>query len=365
LDTLQKVKKKKEFASKLVEAIAFLSFAQKNNGNEMQTYCRLQNRTAIAFNGIIALGHPIDEDLFACPHMDQFSIALGSCAGPYAIAQLSEDQLQIRSGNFQAFIPCCKPAKLPEAVPDAPYRPLGAAFADALAVCAPFCSSKAETAIAASIQVHAGSVLATNIAVIIEAWHGFELPTVLIPESAADTIVKCGKVLAGFGMNEKTATFWFEDNSWLRTQRYTVEVPDLRTKLEVTSSPREIPASFFQAVKKVSEFSHDGKIYCRPQFVGSHSYQDMGANYQEPTPTDNLEPAENGLINRCYEWKHLKSVLRYADKWDENALDQGTLFFGKKLRGAVAHSVIKENAPTNFKCGDPNCDGGCDVCIPF
>lgn len=311
----------------------------------MESYCRIEGNRAIAFDGVVAIGQTIQEDLTATPHTKQLVLALERCGEQFAITQLSSDRLLVRSGDFQAFVPCCDPEKLPEAMPDPPQAPINDKVADALKIVAALASDKAESVLAACIQLHDGSVAATNLEVIIEAWHGCSLPEIVIPRAAAVAVVKSGRSLAQFGLGQKTATFWFDDNSWIRTQLYLDKLPDLRSHLDIDTDPREIAPEFFEAIKKIAPFSVDGKVYCGPNNVSSHS---MNAPQQGGQLSFEIS---NGLKWRSYSIKMLNLIKKHATKLDEHHA-YATLFFGDGIRGAVVHNVLHPDGSHDVKDED-------------
>ena len=63
---------------------------------------------------------------------------------------------------------------------------------------------------------------------LMEAWHGLDLPpNVPLPKQFVAALVKQKKNLTGFGFSRSSATFYFEDGCWLRTQLYSDEWPDV------------------------------------------------------------------------------------------------------------------------------------------
>ena len=94
-------KKQKPVKSKLLQAFEFLSLCQKDSGtNDAQMHCRLSNRTAIAFDGIIACGIAIEDGFECCPHTHKMTLALARCGPTFAITQISPETLQVRSDGF-------------------------------------------------------------------------------------------------------------------------------------------------------------------------------------------------------------------------------------------------------------------------
>jgi hypothetical protein len=332
-------KKKSNPQSRLLEAMRFLSLCQKKDGNEAETYCRLTHNSAVAFNSTLAIGSLIEEDIEACPHTASMILALERCGDSYSITQLNDNRLLVRSGDFQAFVPCCDPAKLSWAAPDAAQAAITDALTGALKLLAPIVKDKAPTVLAASILLRSGSAIATNRVVIVEAWHGCNLPAISIPKAAATAILKSGKKVAWFGLGANTATFGFDDQSWIRTNLFKTQ-EDMSLLLDkFASDPREIKPAFFEAVRKIAPFSKDGLVYCGGnETVSSHrSGLQLGGEL--------TLMVEGGLHKRIYSIDNLKLIEKYVKKIDENAGQNVTMFFGDNIRGAIWHDELRDPIP--------------------
>jgi hypothetical protein len=342
-----KAKPKKE-PSKLLQAMQFLSVCQKNEAdNDSQMYCSLQNGLAVAFDGILAAGTYIDEQLDACPHTHQMILALSRCGDTRAITQ-HQDRLQVRSDEFEAFVPCCKRERLTAVNPDARTVAVSESLISAIETVAPLCSEKGDIIEAISIQVNTNSVLATNREMIIEAWHGCNLPfgEMLIPLACAKALSKVKKKVVGIGLKPNVAalfpagkdqnlhdnlTFWFEDNSWLRTNLFKNRWRDKAFNLPIpTNQARPIPKSVFETVAKVLPFSEDGKVYFSEGKVSSHNLSQTGAGYSLPV--------SEGPTNKVYKGKNFLLAGKHAVSINE--LERFTMFYGATTRCAVWHDTL-------------------------
>jgi|ERR1051326_500184 hypothetical protein len=348
-------KKSSKLESKLLQAMQFLSVCQKDVGvNDSQMYCAIQNHAAVAFDGIIAAGIMIDEDLNCCPHTQQMALALSRCSDTWTITQLSPETLQIRSEGFEAFVPCCTRERLTAVNPDAGNIFVSDSLTSALEIVAPLASDKAEVLEAASVLIEPNSVFATNREMVMEVWHGSQLPfgDLLIPKMAAAAIVKAKKKIIAIGIKPNLAalfpagkdqnlhesiTFWFADGSWIRSQLYKGKwrKDALALIKEPSDDIRPVPQTFFQTVAKVMPFSEDGKIYCGEGKVASHYQDRQGAGYSIP-----FEDAPNMKI---YKGKNLLFAGKHSTMIDERDDDKSghiTMFYGASTRCAVWHDWI-------------------------
>jgi hypothetical protein len=328
--------KVKKIVNSLLDAIEFIQFAQSGKGAELTQYCMIANGAVTAFDGIIAAGVVLNEELFSCPNSAILVQALSRCGETFALSQVAANTLSVTSGEFQAFVPCCDPSKLLHVNPDPAVAPISEALTSALKIVAPLASDKAENVLKASVRLQAGSALASNGLVLLEAWHGLDLPTILIPRAAAIALTKCGKVPLKFGVSDSTATFWFEDNSWIRTQLYKEKWPESYYEfLGLPTSAVPIPEEFFATIKSIESFSEDGQVYCGNGYIRSHHISDnqsKGGRYGLPV---------SDVPARIYSIKALKQIAKIAKTFDPSP-DNRTLIFGDGWRGAIAHRCYNE-----------------------
>lgn len=353
-------KAKKKPASKLLQALQFLSVCQVDKGtNDSQMFCNIQNRTAIAFDGVIAAGVNIDEELDACPHTKEMVMALARCGESFQIVQLSPETLKISSGEFQAFVPCCQRERLTPANPEAATVPVSADLTLAIQSVAVLATDKADILEAVSIQLNRNSVVATNRKMVMEAWHGsnMQFEGFLIPKPAATALKKIGKKITHIGMKPNLAalfpagqdqnlhdalTFWFEDGSWMRTQLHKGKWRDNAANLlkNPSDKTRTVSEQFFECVGKVLPFSSDGRIYCKQGIVSSHWQPLEGAGYSLAV--------DSGPVNKIYDGKNLVEAGKFAQFIDDSQGDHFTMFYGPTIRAAVWHDNLTEEGDIPF-----------------
>lgn len=335
-----KAKSKSANQSKLLQAMQFLSICQDSKGSDASQYCSLKDQTAIAFNGVIAAGIKIDEALDACPQTEQMVMALSRSGLNFQITQLSPEMLQVRSDDFEAYIPCVKRERLPAVNPDAATMPANDSLIKAITTVAPLTSDKGDVLEACSIQITKNSVLATNREMVMEVWHGLNLPGegFLLPKVAAVALNKIKKQVLWAGYDTcpdgyASLTFWFEDQSWFRTNLFKGRWrEDVAKLLKLPSNKtKPITESFFETVSKILAFSNDGKVYCEPTKVSSHSADQKGAGMSLPV--------EHGPSNKIYKAKNLLLAGKYCNTMDDSA-SNFTMFYGCNVRCAVWHDDL-------------------------
>lgn len=355
--------KKSSVSKRLLNAAKFVSLAQKGKG-DANTYCMAHGQMLVAFNGIVACGTPIDEALECCPHTELFKAALDACeADGYQLTQVAHDRLVLRSGEFEASIPCSLGAGLSWPEPDALTAPAGDVLTNALMIAGVLVSDKAPTLVQSCVLLKSGSAIATDRRTVLQAWHGFDLPgSYLIPKQGITALIKAKKGLAGLGnsMNGETLTFHFNDGSWIRTQLYVDKIPDATEYLRLRADCElvDTPVDLFSAVASVLPFSADSKVLVDGRKVQSWPKSSIGAQQTE---------ISGDMLPRIYP----ETLLALKDLMVEYDAcnDKATYFFGPNVRGAICHEVYQTSPKQPFDinaicvgCGKRNIE--CD-CIPF
>jgi hypothetical protein len=315
----------------LIKALEFIALAQRDAGAPYQTHCSLRSNQAVACDGVLAAGHRIEEAIDACPHTLTLLSALRKCKGVLSVAQLNSGRLSVKAGAFKAFIDCTPDATLNHVEPDPIVGMADNRLRDALAALSPFIAENSPRVIMASALLRSGSALATNGMILVEYWHGLQLPPdIIVPKIFIVALCKTDKKIKGFGCSDTTFTIWFEDDSWLRTQLYKERWPDCDAILNRESKPVAMPEKFFEAVETVFEFVDDNRIRIRNDIVQSHNDANKGATYEVL-----------GLVgNVIFNAKHLKSLSNVIKTIDIVGNNGVSYFYGDNVR--VALSQLKD-----------------------
>jgi len=314
-------------ASGLIEALKFVSSAQKKGGHVYQQHVVIQNNTISAYDGSLTIGQYIEEDLTACPQSALLMAALLKCGEKLSMAQGDANRITIQSGRFKANVPCVDLTSMPATTPDPPIAHIDNRIKDGFNAVMALATEGAKHVIEASLLLQANSVVATNRSVIIEYWHGIDLPPgLVIPKASAQVIAKCDKNLTGFGFSPYSATFWFEDNSFIKTQLFSEQWPDIGAILDKATNPWPLPDGFFDGVKAVSSFTDAGYVYFTDEEMRSHPDGVDGARYE-------VEGLAAGL---AFNGKYLLICEPYMTSADFLTHGRQVFFFGDNVRGAIA-----------------------------
>jgi hypothetical protein len=83
---------------------------------------------------------------------------------------------------------------------------------------------------------------------------------VLLPKAAVHAVASCSKPLTGFGYNGNSATFYFGNDAFIKTQLFDGRYANYLPLLDVPTLPGPLPVDFFAALDKVSGFA-EGTVY--------------------------------------------------------------------------------------------------------
>lgn len=324
--------RKAKIENSLLKALRHIVAAQKANGSPEQTHCRLFNHWAVATNSVLSAAHPIVEDIQACPHTYSLIDALEQSGETVSLTLLDSTRLAVRSGDFQAVIPCLEGSGLPAIYPDAAQAICDERLKSAMQVVGTLAAEGAQKLVNASVQLRNGVCVASDGNVILEAFHGISMPPLMLaPKTLVTALGKWNKTLTSFGVSSDfhSITFWFDDGSWLKSQCYdpASELPDLYKFLNVESvQPFRVPKGLFAVAKRLQPFSEDGKIY----------FTEDGARVTAPTQLTNAADSIKGVpVGLSVSIKSLLMIEAHCKYIAFNAMPNITLFFNDNVRGAI------------------------------
>jgi len=262
--------------------LQFVGLAQKSAGTTYQTHCLMNNGWCVAFDERMTIGCKVEENISACPKTETLLAALQKCGDQVAISQLNEFVLSIRSDKFKASVPCVGFESIPATGPDPAQGPITDAVRAGFDACGWLVHEGEQNAYQAALLLQGGSIVGTNGHVVLEFWHGLNLPNgLLIPARSAAAIVSITKKLVAFGCSATSATFYFEDESFLKTQLFDQRYPQYGHIFERFGShqPTPLPADFLVGVEAVKKFSESKFVFLCGDKIQSHIDAELGATY--------------------------------------------------------------------------------------
>ena len=326
-------------AASLLAALKFVAIAQKKAGPTNVQFGHIAHNWAAASDGVLTVAHPIEEDLAACPNTLQFIDALSKVGEELSITQLTANALAVSSGAFRALVPCVGFDDVPISAPDPQCATIDYRIKTAFAAVAGLATDSAPNATYAAVLLQAGSAVATNGAALLEAWHGIDLPPgMMLPKCAAVAVAKAGPALTGFGFSASSATFYFENGAFIKTQLYGERYPNYQVVFEVEGlNPWPVPDDFYNGVRAIQSFSPNGNVFFDDGAVLSKMHKEEASTYK-------IE----GLPERMgFSAKLLLSVEHAFKKAHFAPEANKVVFFGDNLRGVLMGLDLGSEATHN------------------
>jgi hypothetical protein len=306
----------------LIDALKFISLAQKKAGTDDARFCLIKDQWAIAANGELIIGTPIEEDLDAAPLTFKFLDALNACKEELQVTQLSKFELSIKSGLFQASVECIEPESFDLSIIDPPVGTIDDKIKIAFQDVEKLVSENATNILFGVVLLQANSVVATDGCAIVEHWHGINLPpNLLIPKAAVTAVIKSGKELCSFGFTEDTFTFHFIDGSFIRTNLVKEPYLNYHPVLNVACNPIPLPKSFMEGVSTIADFAVDNIV----SFDHNGLFVSKGTYFKIEGLPEHI----------AFSSKYLKLLEPLMKTVDFDVAKQQALFFGDNVRGIL------------------------------
>lgn len=317
--------------SQLLQSMKILSTILKDDGSILERHVLLKDHWAIAHNGILGIGEPIAEDIFAAPNGLLLREALAKCGQAFSITQHPQT-LQIQAGKFKATIPCLPPEDIQLAFPDPVIAVIDDRFKSALSTIAPL-SLNEDNVVALSVLIDKGTAIATDKKLIIQSWHGIDLPPKLvIPKALIKPLISNSKKLNGFGFSKSSCTFHYEDKSWLKSQFFAEQWPDVNIILDKKTNPHPIPDDLYTAIDALEKFSDNGYVFCDSNVLRSHEEEGVGASYE-------VYGLPKGPVLNIKQMKIIKPYIKTIDFFVPHHNYHTIYWYGDNVRGAIAGRV--------------------------
>lgn len=318
----------------LLDAVRFVALAQQEIGTLGQTHSSMANGWIAASDGVLTAAAPIDGDLDACPHTRRLAAALERCGAGVSITQTDASRLAVKSGALRAVVACVGAESVPLTGPDANIAPLDDNFLAGCKAIAHIASESGARLHYLSLLVQGPTIMATNGAVLAEYWHGNDLPPYfVIPKTAVAALIRSGKTPTGFGFNQgRSCTFHFADSSWLKTQLFEDQWPNVKAVFDKDKGEiaDPLPADFFSALALIGDFSDCSQVKFETDLLKTVNDDSDGAEYDV-----------KGLIEGPkFNIKHLELIAPIAKKFRVQQSEGLAFFYGERLRGAISCYVL-------------------------
>lgn len=315
----------------MLDALKFVAgaVAKKDIVTEL-THFRIQDHRITSFNGKLTLSCPIELDINCCPKAEAMVKAIRACEETPQLKLTPTGKLSIRSGAFRTHVETIPEAFVgiePEGKPIKVDEKIINAFRELL----PFVSDDASKIWANGILLDGVSAFATNNIILAEYWLDYHFPfRINIPGFAIREILRIGEVPEHMLLCANSATFFFSEDRWIKTQLYPSDWPKVGDLLNaLTNAQTPTPADLFAGLEKLAKF------------VGDLNAVYMGINLISTTKDFGTEDGTQmqivGLQHpAAFALPMLASLKGIAERIDFDCWPAPVPWNGARIRGAIA-----------------------------
>lgn len=320
----------------LLDALRFVTCATRPDGLPYQAHAVLHSGNVYAFDGGVVACHAIDSDLKAAPHLANLITALSKSNGTISITVTDGGKLSIKSGKLRALVNCLDLSEVPTyPEPDPICANITDDLKNAIKTVAECCNDSDADVTRAGVFIKSNSVMAMDGRMLMECWHGIDLPELLIPKASALAICKPDKPFKNLGFSHNGMTIYYEDGSYIRTCLFDAQYPNTEKLFDREFNPWPLPSGFWDGLDSIVPFVDKDLqgVYFTKQSMQTHLDGKSGASYD-------IE----GLPEfKAYNPKYLKLAKPHCDKVDFGKDERANLiFFGKNVRGIIAPIFVKK-----------------------
>lgn len=323
----------------MLDALRFVATAvAKKDFVPALTHYKIANGRVTGFNGILALSSDIDVDLDIRPQAATLLAAIRACPDTISLNMTPSGKLAVRSGRFRSFVDCLPEAEQFSILPEGESVDLGERFLEGIKAIAPAMGIDASRPWAMGIRLQRQSMFATNNVMLVEYWHGAEIPfDVVIPSAAIDELLRIDEKPTRVQVTEQSISFWFGDKRWMRS--VLVESSgwptDQMTRIlsRSTGEQSPLPVEFFEAVETLRPFlGEHGALYLSPERISTSPHDGEGSS------VETLVRGVTGM--QAYHHRQLTLLGEIANTIDWTAYPAPCMFMAENLRGALVGQRI-------------------------
>lgn len=271
----------------MLDALKFVKGAvARKDAVAVLTHFRIQHRYIMGYNGLIALGHPLELELDCQPKATPFLKAIEACEKreeQVKMALTATGRLSIKCGNFRANVEC-SPDAFPDMGAEGAELPVSGPLLPAIKALAPMIAEDASKPWARGILFREGSAFATNNVVIGQYWHGVNFGFDLnIPEECVRELLRIKQEPVAIRATATSVTFRYSNGAFIRSQLLSTAWPDVSRVLDRPCNPTPVDPALFRALDDLRPYV-DGsrKVYMDSGRVFTHRVDDVGASVELP-----------------------------------------------------------------------------------
>ena len=289
----------------------------------------IENNRIFAHNGLLTASMPIDIPINCKPKADTFTAIIKAANEAKVIPSFSltpTGKLSVKAGKLRALIEC-------DITHTHEYRPEGidytidgADFMNIISTLEPFMGDNTDPAKswANSIMFNGNKAYVTcnTIAIQYDSNLDFVMP-IVIPSQAIKELIKIKKIPVSIRYCAKSITFFYDDDSWLKTRTLENKFPNFGSILNIPCLPIEMPEDFYTGLKQL-------KAFCDEEFNSICFTQEGLITKNEAVYEMNL-PITHGIYN----YNLLILLEGIMEKIDFSSYPRPAIFTGDRIRGCI------------------------------
>ncbi len=215
-------------------------------------------------DGTITIDAPFECDLAPCAVPGQkFLNSVKACKGKPNLSLTDGGKLSVKKGSFKAYLSILPAENFPTDQPRGDSYSVPSDLMKVLKTLKPFISKDASRPWSMGVRFSDNFAYATNNVILARVpvdWPEGH-PTFVIPSRAVDALLELAELPSQMNVDENSATFTYNDDSWLKTQLRIDPWPDVGAMLGSMLDPdTEVPGDLLDAVQRVKKFCTNQKF---------------------------------------------------------------------------------------------------------
>lgn len=279
-------------------------------------------------NGTITMSAPFDLDMEAYPIADKFCDAVNICTKEPEITITAAGRMRFVSGSRKAFVDCAQ-GEYPEFLPEGERRDFKADILGQLKRLRPFVGTDASRPWINGMLIDGNHITVSNNVVICryEAEEAITDDPINLPSGVIDEIIRLGEMPTHYQVSERSATFHYEGERWIRTALLGTGWPDVSELLaRPLNDAYPLGEELLDDVREILKFTgKERRIFISPNFVATHADPEEGARILSPRE---LSPA-------IFNVDLLLKLDGVADEIDLSYYPAPCPFIGQDLKGLI------------------------------
>lgn len=318
----------------MLDALRFVASAvAKKDFIPELTHFKISAGRVTGFNGQIALSSPIDVDLNIRPQARQLIDAIRACQGVISLSMTPSGRLTVRDDKFRAHINCLAEDVAHFVEPEGETIEMGANFLPGLKAVAPVMGVDASRPWAMGVKLSKQSMVATNNVMLVEYWHGDNIPIdVVLPAAAVTELLRIDEAPTRVQVTDNSISFWFGDDRWMRSQLLiggSWPMDRLEQIMSMEASQQSaLPENLGDQVETLKAFlGEKNTVFVTADAIATSPEEGDGASVVVELP---------GVPSmQAYHHKQLSLLAEVAQTIDWTNYPQPCMFRGDRLRGAI------------------------------